>query len=128
MVFRWAFYSFARSMNDLILPSISPGEISEDTLSTDIIRRLSGDHGVNVLHIDKTSAPMVWNLPDYPSNGSFDLNIVVVGGKTVLIGAGAGEAQEVAAKGGTFGVFALEYHSLKDLSLICHFRGGIRLK
>lgn len=121
-IFRWDFYDRAGSRNELILPSTVPDEIIfGKPPAEDIIRRLSGPNAKNVLRIGPSD---LWTRDTYPLNGMFDFNLLRVGNRVFLLGAGSIDAERTAWKGGGFNAFVMEYRSMQDISVVCHFRGG----
>jgi hypothetical protein len=123
-VVRWDYYDRFGYRNQLILPPTVPDEImSSHQLTQDIVTTLSGENARNVLRILFQSSD-VWTLITYPSNGMFDFNILKVGNKAFILGSAAQAAEWTVTRGGGFDTFVIEYHSMQNISVVCHFRGG----
>jgi hypothetical protein len=122
-VFRWDFSDALGFRNQLMLPPAVPDEVaSGQPLPNDIISRLGGPNAQNVL---KITVPMssFWTAETFPSNGLFDFNLLEVAKKVFLLGAGSQDAQRTVMQGGGFNAFVMEFHSMHEVSVICHFRG-----
>jgi len=122
-VFRWDFSDALGFRNELMLPTAVPDEIvSGKPIPNDIISRLGGPNAQNVL---KITVPMssFWTAETFPSNGLFDFNLLEVAKKVFLLGAGSQDAQRTVMQGGAFNAFVMEFRSMHEVSVICHFRG-----
>jgi len=123
-VVRWSFYDSSGYRNELFLPSVMPDEItSEKSLPGNIVPKYFGADAKNELKIGVKTSDF-WETGTYPSNGMFDFNLLEVGNKIFLLGAGSQDAARTVMHGGGFNAFVMEYRSMQNVSVVCHFRGG----